>query len=135
MRCTLEQLRKTKVAQTPHNQALIAEAIKVKGAKADVLHMGTVGYPIVQPDVSRPLDRKRRARQNGAVELVAIVTIIRVGYKECDDDSLIPGAKALRDSIAASLGVDDGDKRIRWRYSQARVDDGRTGTIVKIDQV
>jgi hypothetical protein len=135
MRYTLEQLRKSKIGQAPSNQMLIAQAIAVKGSQADILRMGTVGCTDVQQNLSRPLDRKRRARQNGAVTLVAIVTIIRVGYREVDDDSIVPGFKALRDAIAASLGVDDGDKRIRWRYSQARIDDGRTGTIVKIDQV
>lgn len=131
---TLEQLRKTKLAQDPRNQALIAEAIAVKGPKADILSMGTVGYPKLQPDQTQPLDGKRKPRQNGPVALAVVVTIIRVGYKEFDEDNLIAGAKPLRDAIAASLRVDDADKRIRWQYRQI-IDAGRTGTIVKIDQV
>jgi hypothetical protein len=135
MKYTLEQLRKTKIGQAPSNQMLIAQAIAVKGSQADILRMGAVGCTQLQRDKTRALDSKRKSRQDGPIEVVAVVTIIRLGYKEFDDDNLSAGCKPLRDAIAATLGVDDGDKRIWWRYAQALITDGRTGTIVKIDQV
>jgi hypothetical protein len=48
------------------------------------------------------------------------VTIIRIAPRELDDDNLAGSAKHVRDGIADALGIDDGDKRIQWRYEQAK---------------
>lgn len=48
----------------------------------------------------------------------AVVTITRFGTREMDDDNLTISAKAVRDSVAARLGVDDRDKRVTWRVRQ-----------------
>lgn len=37
-----------------------------------------------------------------------------------DDDNLASGFKATRDGVADWLGVDDGDKRLTWRYAQEK---------------
>jgi len=48
------------------------------------------------------------------------VTITRIAPRELDDDNLAGSAKHVRDGIADALGIDDGDKRIQWRYEQAK---------------
>lgn len=48
------------------------------------------------------------------------VTITRIAPRELDDDNLAGSAKHVRDGIADALGIDDGDKRIQWRYGQAK---------------
>ena len=50
-----------------------------------------------------------------------LVTLTRIGPRKCDDDNLQGGLKAVRDQIAAELGVDDGDTTlVAWRYRQER---------------
>lgn len=46
------------------------------------------------------------------------VTLTRFGARELDGDNLQRSLKAVRDSVAAWLGLDDRDRRIRWRYRQ-----------------
>lgn len=62
------------------------------------------------------------------------VVVCLVGYRRrvLDDDNFVGACKHLRDAIAASLGLDDGDKRIRWEYSQHETH-GREGVAVKIE--
>jgi hypothetical protein len=48
------------------------------------------------------------------------ITIVRIGPRPMDDDNVVGSAKTVRDSIAKYLGVDDADKRIVWRYEQAK---------------
>lgn len=98
------------------------------------------GY--VDPD-SRLPDRKRaqppRALEPGKLKersrskrsLVVCVEIIALRHRIVDDDNIIAGSKHLRDCIAASLGVDDADKRLRWEYGFCRTE-GREQTIVRI---
>jgi hypothetical protein len=49
-----------------------------------------------------------------------VVTITRIGPRRLDDDNATGSAKAVRDAIAAILGVDDRDDRVCWRVDQAR---------------
>jgi len=62
---------------------------------------------------------------------ILVVSIIRFGSKELDSDNLAFGCKWLRDAIADSLGIDDGDKRIKWQYGQI-LTAGPTGSMVTI---
>lgn len=59
------------------------------------------------------------------------VTIRRIGVRDLDGDNLEGGAKALRDGIAAGLGVDDKDARhggrVEWLYEQERPAERRRG--------
>lgn len=48
------------------------------------------------------------------------VTITRIAPRELDDDNLAGSAKHIRDGIADALEIDDRDKRIQWRYEQAK---------------
>lgn len=50
--------------------------------------------------------------------LPVIVKLTRIGQKRLDDDNLRPTLKAVRDCVAAWLGCDDADPRIRWEYGQ-----------------
>jgi hypothetical protein len=46
------------------------------------------------------------------------VTLTRVSGGRLDDDNLRPALKAVRDVVAAWLGLDDADPRVRWVYRQ-----------------
>jgi hypothetical protein len=49
------------------------------------------------------------------------VTLTRASPGVLDDDNLCAALKAVRDQVAAQLGVDDGDRaRIRFAYEQTR---------------
>ena len=48
------------------------------------------------------------------------ITLTRIAPRTLDDDNLAAGFKATRDRVADWLGVDDGDKRLTWRYAQER---------------
>lgn len=48
------------------------------------------------------------------------ISLTRIAPRELDDDNLAAGFKATRDGVADWLGVDDGDKRLSWRYAQER---------------
>ena len=54
--------------------------------------------------------------------------------KSFDDDNLIASIKPLRDAIAASIGIDDGDKRIAFQYQQLQTK-GREGVLVHIEVI
>ena len=54
--------------------------------------------------------------------LPCIVTITRHGKRLFDDDNNVSACKALRDSIADRLGVDDADPRVTWKYAQDKAD-------------
>ncbi len=50
-----------------------------------------------------------------------LVTLTRVSPRTCYDDNLQGGLKAVRDQVAAELGLDDGDRaRVRFAYKQQR---------------
>lgn len=48
------------------------------------------------------------------------VTITRVGPRKLDDDNLAAACKAVRDEIAAFVGVDDGSDLYSWVYRQRK---------------
>ncbi len=50
-----------------------------------------------------------------------IVTLTRIAPRKLDNHDNLPRAfKACVDEIAKTLGVDDKDKRVTWRYAQER---------------
>lgn len=51
---------------------------------------------------------------------VVSVNLERVSPRRADEDNVAGGLKAVRDEVAAWLGIDDGDPRIVWSYSQSR---------------
>jgi hypothetical protein len=66
------------------------------------------------------------------VAFPVVVTLVRHGPRLLDTDNLPGGLKGIRDQIALLLGVTDGptDKRVSWRYDQAR---GPYGVGVRIE--
>lgn len=94
------------------------------------------GAPVL-PTVAKPVRLSPAARadspQAGRPRRV-VVSIISLRRRTLDDDNWIGGCKHLRDAIAASLGVDDGDNRIRWQYLQIK-SAGRPATIVIIERL
>jgi hypothetical protein len=63
-----------------------------------------------------------RARLRMPARLPVRVTLTRFspGTVKLDDDNLRGTLKAVRDGIAAWLGVDDGGPWVRWEYEQMR---------------
>ena len=53
------------------------------------------------------------------VKLPAVVRFTRLSFGELDTDNLASSCKAARDSVAAWLGIDDGDvTRVMYQYAQ-----------------
>lgn len=50
--------------------------------------------------------------------LPAVITLTRIGKRRMDSDNLAGAFKAVRDQIARTYGVDDGDPRYTWQYAQ-----------------
>lgn len=67
--------------------------------------------------------------------LLVVITRIYSGRKRAyDDDNAIRGAKAIRDAVAAWLGIDDADRdRVRYEVRQRR-EPAQGGTLVEIFQ-
>lgn len=53
--------------------------------------------------------------------LPVVVRLTRHGRKLLDDDNVRGALKAVRDEVAAVLGVDDADPRVTWEYGQVQV--------------
>jgi hypothetical protein len=51
--------------------------------------------------------------------LPVVVVLTRLGVKEQDGDNNQRTLKSCRDEVSRWLGVDDGDKLVRWRYAQS----------------
>lgn len=63
-----------------------------------------------------------QASRGRDVELPCVVKLIRIGAKALDSDNLANGFKAIRDSIAYRLAVDDGDiDKVSFEYSQIAI--------------
>jgi hypothetical protein len=68
-----------------------------------------------------------------AINLPCSVTLTRIAPRDLDDDNLASGFKAFRDGVADWLGIDDGDKRLTWRYEQRRGKPKEYAAEVKIE--
>ena len=98
------------------------------------------GSPVgkVETGQSKPaqipaLDRdkpKREPRKTGVVFRVGFITCRR---RLLDSDNAVASLKEVRDAVATSLGLDDGDPRIAWEYHQVKTS-GEEGVLVKIDR-
>ena len=74
-----------------------------------------------------PLATLQRARVVGA-----IIELVRVAPRKLDSDNLASAFKAVRDGVADCLGIDDGDERLEWRYSQRRGKPGELAVEIEI---
>lgn len=89
---------------------------------------------VAQPASSPPLDGCSAQRQGRKSKLAVRVTLVTLRRRVCDDDNDASALKPVRDAIARSIGLDDGDPRIKFEYGAARTD-GQTGVMVKIEQI
>ena len=87
-----------------------------------------------KPDPLPALEQKPEARYNRVGHVVVVVTLLRFGRNCLDSDNLAFAFKGLRDAVSKSLGIDDGDRRVRWQYGQVETR-GKTGCVVKIECV
>lgn len=81
----------------------------------------------------RTKDRRRREQQEaayyaykgaakgGRVALPCVVRFLRIGPRKLDSDNLASAMKAVRDTIAQCVGVDDGSESIRFEYDQVAI--------------
>ncbi len=92
------------------------------------------GVAGLAPDKREPrqvatLDKDAQGKPVNQVRLA--VRIVSFSRRVKDDDNHTGGNKHLRDCIAASLGIDDGDKRIKFEYQQIE-SLGPEGTMVLV---
>ena len=77
---------------------------------------------------------KKRVGTVRPSEVVVVVTMIAMLRREFDaHDNLRASLKPLVDAIAASLGVPDNDRRLRWQYAQQRTD-GAARVVVTVEK-
>ena len=65
--------------------------------------------------------------------LPCVVTLTRVSPGTLDEHDNLPSSqKHVVDGIASWLGIDDADKRVKWKYAQQKCKRGGFGVIVEI---
>ena len=97
--------------------------------------MGSLDTPQPEQNTRPALEQKPSRYRGSTRRLAVIVTIIRVGGKILDGDNLQGACKPLRDAIANTLGLDDGDSRIEWQYRQIGKGKAESGAIVKLEML
>jgi hypothetical protein len=65
--------------------------------------------------------------------LPVVVTLTRCSPGVLDSDNAVGAMKAVRDEVAAWLGIDDRDPRATWRVTQRRTPRLRAGTLVRVE--
>lgn len=81
------------------------------------------------------LDKDAKAKSRSSISVAVIITLIRCGERLLDNDNAVGGnLKAMRDAIARTLDIDDGDPRLRWHYGQCQTT-GTHGVLVKIERL
>lgn len=86
---------------------------------------------------SKPKPAQRSEVQTGKLEggqrgVVYRVTFVLHLRKPYDDDNVVSSCKQIRDAVAESLRIDDGDPRIKFQYNQIRTE-GSEGVNVIIE--
>ena len=124
----LDELLKTKVGQLPGNRERLEQA-----GKSAASGLGGLEVAKPKPHPIPALDPKQIAHGRSKKRVVIVVAIISYRRRELDETNLIAGAKPIQDCIAASLGVDDRDRRIKWEFRQV-IGEGPEGTLVMINR-
>ena len=97
----------------------------------DLVGVGEVETKKSKPTSSQALVGSL-SKHKGSKGRVAIrVSLIVLSRRTLDDDNLVGACKPLRDAICESIGIDDGDERIKFEYGQQKTD-GQQGVAVKI---
>ena len=91
--------------------------------------LGAVSPAQPQPAGYRPAPRAHPPQGRRPRRLV--VCLVSFRRRLLDDDNHVGACKYLRDAIAATIGLDDADPRLRFEYAQCRTT-GPEGVLVKI---
>lgn len=117
------------MASLPQN---VSEAVRRRNPHLYGGAVGQVEASPTKPAAVQALDSGKRQRKESKGRVAVIVTLVSCRRRIGDDDSIAASLKPLRDGIADSLGLDDGDARIRFEYAQCRTD-GEQGVMVKVE--
>jgi hypothetical protein len=60
-----------------------------------------------------------------------VITLTRIAPRALDSDNLAGSFKHTQDAIAKHIRIDDGDRRLEWRYQQAK---GKYGVEVRMER-
>jgi hypothetical protein len=102
-----------------------------KTSDSDLRAMETDQPKPTSPQALAGRTPKYKRRKTG----VAIVVSLTVHcHRELDSDNLQGACKPLRDAIASTLRLDDGDPCLRWEYTQIQTR-GSEGVVVKIENL
>ena len=106
-------------------------------AAQEALSVSLAGEQAARPDLFGGYYRQQfelllrnhpRPRTDGPIQ----ITLTRIAPRRLDDDNLASGFKATRDGVADWLGIDDGAKRLEWRYAQRKGRPGQLGAEVVV---
>ena len=77
----------------------------------------------------------RNAGVGESPKLPICVTLVRIAPRRMDDDNLAGSMKAVRDEVAACLGIDDGDPGVTWVYQQEKgLGPGRYEVVIQVEE-
>lgn len=94
--------------------------------------VGRLGRVAREPGQNKPLVSRPQAQPRRQGSVAVVCQIVSLRNRVCDaDGSAAGGNKALQDSIARSLLIDDASETIRFEYAQCHTS-GPEGTIVRI---
>jgi hypothetical protein len=91
-----------------------------------------VEAPQPKPVAAQTLAGVAPEQQSRKKRMVCIVSLIACRRRLLDDDNNVASFKPLRDAIAETLGIDDGEKCLRWQCAQV-LTTGREVTLVKVE--
>jgi hypothetical protein len=97
------------------------------------LFVRRVDSEISEPDPRRALVEDVQAREKSSRCVAYRVVLVAHRKRLVDDDNNVAGCKPLRDAIAETLRIDDGDERIQWEYGQVKTS-GTGGVFVIIEK-
>lgn len=86
---------------------------------------------VAKPVASKALVGGSPEQEAGAEGLAISIRLIVISKRAMDFDNIVGSLKPLRDCIAKSLGVDDGDSRLSFEYHQCKTS-SQEGVIVTI---
>lgn len=102
----------------------------IKRLNPHLFGLDKVEKPFTKPNLTRALDSAVSSCETGPKSVV--ISLVSYRRTRLDNDNLAASFKPLQDCIAATLGVDDADERLRWEYGQIETR-GQQGTMVKIE--
>lgn len=111
----------------------VSESVKKRNPHLYGSPLGGLETSHAKPAALPALDVRQAAQPSREAGVEYSVVMVAHLWRRFDDDNLVASLKPLRDAIAASIGIDDGDKRIQWHYYQ--IIDRYEGVAVKITAI